>query len=240
MEPRDHTPEGFCACDACLKVFARARWATLSPAERESERFRRFMSRELYHVREAAADLWQQGRDAGELDEEDLEAIRRYLIGRVVRAGGRVHALAELHRALRRAAADAESIGPELVHDDPELCVEWYESEGGYAVAGGYVVNSEGYEVLEQWYEQAWTDALADLWRRSVEGDLTGAGAPDPVARLVEFLLDLERKRADYPTTAPPELTYRPFHRPDLGPIVRTGPPAGTWASLPQVLPAAA
>lgn len=238
MEPRDHTPEGFCACDACLKVFARARWATLSPAERESERFRRFMSRELGHVLEYVSEGWTRGGSAGELMEEDLEAIRRYLIGRVIRAGGGARALAALHRELRRAASAAESVGPELVHDDPELCVEWYESEGGYAVAGGYVVNSDGYEVLEDFYRDTWTDALAELWQWLTGGELAGADAPDPVARFVEFLL--ESARVTFPPVAPPELTYRAFHRPDLGPIVRTGPPAVTWANLPQVLPVAA
>lgn len=236
MEPRDHTPEGFCACDACLKVFARARWATLSPAERESERFRRFMSRELGHVLEYVSEGWTRGGSAGELMEEDLEAIRRYLIGRVIRAGGGARALAALHRALRRAAAAAESITPETVEWSIGPDAEYYWD--GDDECGRMFLTDEGNEVLEQFYEQAWTDALAELWHRLTEGALAGADAPDPVARFIEVLLESER--VTYAATASPELASRAFHRPDQGPIVRTGPPAVTWANLPQVLPVAA
>lgn len=238
MDSWPHTDESYCVCAVCLRESDRTLWRAMPPADRELERLRRLLNGvDFWHVHAYLREGWELGQGAGELHEEDLETIRRYLIARVVRAGGGTRALAELHRALKAAAANAESVGPELVRDDPELCVEWYESEGGH-YWGGYIVNSEGYDYLEHLYVEEWVLSLEELLRALSEGDLPTADAPDPVARFVEFLLDLER--AAYPPTAPPKLTYRPFHRPDLGPIVRTGPPAGTWANLPQVLPAAA
>lgn len=236
-----HRRDGYCACRSCLDGYGRQRWEGMTLEEREAALFSRFMSRNLDHVAWLARDAWHQEASAGELEPEDYETIRRYLIKRVVRAGGGRDALALLHRALQAAMEEAASVGPDCIEWGPEDQVEWWETEGGYVVAGGYILADSAYDVLETFYEQAWTDALSELFRLIAGGPDNPAEADvrHSLERFILAILDAATVTrgtpASHRTPLPP-----PRHHEGQGPIQRTGPPSRTWASIPQVLPAAA
>lgn len=236
-----HREDGYCACRNCLDEHTRQRWEGMTLEERESVLFSRFMSRNLDHVAWLARDAWHQEASAGELEPEDYETIRRYLIKRVVRAGGGRDALALLHRVLRAAMEEAANVGPDLIEWGPEDQIEWWETEGGCVVAGGYILADSAYDVLETFYEQAWTDALSELFRliaRSPD-DPAEADVRYSPERFILAILDAATVVRGTPAGhRPPQPPPRQHEA--LGPILRTGPPAKTWAAFSQVLPVAA
>lgn len=206
--------------------------------EREAYRFKRFLSLYMRHLRDIARQSWEQGEDAGELDDEDREEIRRYLIERVIKAGGGSHALTLLHSALRAAEGEVAQVGPQWVDWEPEDVTEWYETEGGYAVAGGEILNENAYEYLDRWYEQAWLEGLDPLLRVMACADLQTAKSPGLTA-LVMALVQAANRQAFPPLTDFGTEADKYLRHESIGSsVVPTGPPAPDLGISPQVLTA--
>lgn len=220
----------------------------MEPAEREVEHFRKFWHGIRFDVMQYIRESWECGSAAGELTDEDLAYVYRFLVGRVISAGGGAAALARLRRDFTRAHTRAGDIAPGDYDHDPELWTEWYETEGGYYVDGGYIFNSEGYEVLERDYVEEWVTALESFLRTLIggfAGDAYGApirGRLDWFACLTDIIARiLSDSRRNGPGGHLSRREPVPLHhREGVAPIQRTGPPSRTWASIPQVLPAAA
>ncbi len=226
-----------CPCPECRRAW-RAYMRSFGPVDpmiRERSRFGSVLYGYAPYLLEENEESWRSGKSAAELDDSSREEIRRYYIGRVIKAGGGRRALALLHRALDRAEKSASETAPYLVEFEPEDYTEW-EYEGD----GGYILNSGAYESLQACYESEWEEELESLFLFLVTGYLRGS---DPEASLTDVfrVLVLLTAQPLSPVAAHRAPTNHYHNRREgLGPIQRTGPPARTWACLPQVLPTAA
>ncbi len=159
---------------------------------------------------------------SGGLDEDARQAVTDLLRRMVILAGGGAAALQELHRALAETDEYAASnCGSPRHAYDPECPGEPISDTTWMADA----------------YYLLWRDMLLEIL------DLIGTGAP--AASLVPVLYGVLRLALTTPERSASGLDYVPppillEQLEGLGPIQRTGPPARTWATLPQVLPQAA
>lgn len=127
---------------------------------------------------------------------------------------GAAHCLPRLRRSLDRV----------LEHGAP-VDMRESQSEVDYAV--------------DRQFDDDWGWAIVDALARCPNEDqpLTRS---DSLGALVLALVVLAATTPGFPAGTDPVPPERLHHRATTAPIVRTGPPARTWALLPQVLPAAA
>lgn len=92
---------------------------------------------------------------------------------------------------------------------------------------------------VERQHDDEWGFAIVDALMRGPE-----VMAPAVRGNLLEALLAaleaLARSADPPPDEDEPTYSFKPYEWIDSGPVARTGPPASTWASRPQVLPQAA